>query len=164
MTVSNATVLGGYFNTMQALGDKSISSDAYFEIEGHEDLALLTKQFPWPLLGVGGEIEVPGPMGSMMWQPQQLKTALQGQLGFSETVNGRVQRFLDEVVARGGYFNATVYEGTPDAFHTACKIKKCFFQPDLPDRDWENRSQVTSITGTLFFHYFGQKLPGNIVI
>lgn len=163
MSVSNATVLSGFFNAIQALGDKSVSSDAYFEIEGHEDLALLTKQFPWPVLGVGGEIESPTPMGGVMWQAQQLKTNLQGQIGFSETVNGRVQRFLDDVVAAGGYFNATVYEGTPNAFHRACKIEKCFFQPDLPDRDWDNRSQVTSITGTLFFHYFGKRLPGNIV-
>jgi hypothetical protein len=161
--ISTADILGGFFQSMQAQGDKSISSDAYFEIEGHEDLALLTKQFPWPVLGVSGEIEIPGPLGSLSYQAQQIKTGLQGQVTFSETVNGRVQRFLDAVVAGGGYFNATVYEGTPDAHYGACKIVKCFFQPDLPDRDWENRSQVTNISGTLFFHFYGKRIPGNIV-
>jgi hypothetical protein len=32
---------------------------------------------------------------------------------------------------------------------------------DNPDRDWENRSQVTMVSGTLNFHYFGEKIPGN---
>lgn len=164
MTVSSADVLRGFYNSTRAMGAKSISSDAYFLIDGHEDLGLITKQFPWPVLGVAGEIEVPGPLGMASWQPQQLKTNLQGQITFSETVSGRVQRFLDDVVANKGLFNATVYEGTPDTFTRACKIRDCFFQPDLPDRDWENRSQVTLIAGTLFFHFFGEVLPGNALL
>ena len=164
MTVSSADVLRGFYNSTRAMGAKSISSDAYFLIDGHEDLGLITKQFPWPVLGVAGEIEVPGPLGMASWQPQQLKTNLQGQITFSETVTGRVQRFLDDVVANNGLFNATVYEGTPDTFTRACKIRDCFFQPDLPDRDWENRSQVTTIAGTLFFHFFGEVLPGNALL
>lgn len=158
MSVSNPTILKGFYNAARAMGSKSINSDATFEIAGHEDLALITKQFPWPVLSVGGEIEVATPMGGAMWQPQQLKVHLQGQLSFTETVTGRVQRFLDEVVAKGGLFQATVYEGTPDAFYRACKIVDCFFQADLPDRDWESRSQVTMVNGTLFFHYFGETL------
>jgi hypothetical protein len=38
----------------------------------------------------------------------------------------------------------------------------CFLQFDNPDRDWENRSAATTVSGTLFFHYFGDKIPGNI--
>ena len=163
MTVSNAQVLQGFYNATKAMGAKSVSSDAYFLIDGHEDLGLITKQFPWPVLGVAGEIETPGPMGAASWQPQQLKVNQQGQITFTETVGGRVQRFLDEVIAAGGTFNATVYEGTPDNFARAVRIRDCFFQPDLPDRDWENRSQVTLIAGTLFFHYFGESETGGIV-
>ena len=59
MTVSAGSTLKGVFNNTQALGDKIISSDATFEIEGAEDISLLIKQFPWPELSVGGEIEVP---------------------------------------------------------------------------------------------------------
>ena len=145
------------------MGDKSVNSDAYFEIEGQDDLALLTKQFPFPTLGVTGEIEVASPMGAAMWQPQQLKVNQQGQISFYESVSGRVQKFLEDVVAKGGLFQATVYEGTPDRFHRAYKLRDCFFQPDNPDRDWENRSQITMINGTLFFHFFGEKIPSNIV-
>ena len=163
MSVSSAEYLKGFYNTARALGNKSVNSDAYFEIEGHEDLALLTKQFPFPTLGVAGEIEIAMPMGATMWQEQQLKIAQQGQISFTETVTGRVQKFLEDIVAKGGRFQATVYEGTPDRFSRAYKLRDCFFQPDNPDRDWENRSQVTLINGTLFFHFLGEKILGNIV-
>lgn len=163
MTVSNAEYLKGMFNATRLLGDKSISSDATLEIEGHEDLLLLTKQFPWPEIGPAGEIEVATPIGAAMWQPQQLKVNQQGQLALMETTGGRVQQFMEDVIKTGGKFNATVYEGTPDRFYRAFKLEDCFFQPDNPDRDWENRSQITLITGTMFFHFFGDKIPGNII-
>lgn len=162
MSVSSASYLKGFYNTARAMGSKSISSDAYFEIEGHEDMGMLTKQFPFATLGSAGEIEIAMPMGAAMWQPQQLKINQQGQLGFTETVKGRIQKFLEDVVAGGGLFEATVYEGTPERFYRAYKLRDCFFQPDNPDRDWENRSQVTLINGTLFFHFFGEKIPSNI--
>lgn len=161
MTISANDVLRGLFNAKQAVGTPSINSDAWFEIEGHEDLALNTKQFPWPTVGTSGEIEVPMPMGGMYYEQQQLKTAQQGPITFSETTTGRVMRFMEEIVAKGGKFNATAYEGTPDRFVRAYKLVGCFFQPDQPDRDWENKSQITLINGTLFFNYFGQKIPGN---
>lgn len=164
MAVSSAEYLKGFYNTARALGNKSVSSDAYFEIEGHEHLGLLTKQFPFPTLGSAGEIEIASPMGAGMWQPQQLKVNQQGQLGFTETVIGHIAKFMEDVVANGGLFQATVYEGTPDKFHRAYKLRDCFFQPDNPDRDWENRSQVTLINGTLFFHFFGERIPGNVVV
>lgn len=163
MAVTAAEILKGFYNTARTMGDKAINSDATFEIEGHSDLSLLTKQFPWPELSVGGEIEVPGPLGAGSWQPQQIKVHQQGQISFMETVQGRIQQFLEDVVSKGGRFDATVYEGTPDRFHRAYKLRDCFFQADNPDRDWENRSQIVLINGTLFFHFFGEKLPGNIV-
>jgi hypothetical protein len=162
MSVSSAEYLKGFYNTARAMGDKSISSDAYFEIEGYEHLGLLAKQFPFPTLGPAGEIEIAMPMGAAMWQAQQIKVNQQGQLSFNETVKGHVTEFMEKIVASGGYFQATVYEGTPDRFHRAYKLRDCFFQPDNPDRDVESRSQVTMISGTLFFHYFSEKIPGNI--
>lgn len=161
MTISSNDVLRGYYNAKQAVGAPSINSDAWFEIEGHEDLALNTKQFPWPTVGTFGEIEVPSPMGGMYYEGQQLKTAQQGPITFSETVTGRVMRFMNDIVATGGKFNANVYEGTPDRFVRGYKLVGCFFVPDQTDRDWENRSQITLINGTLFFNYFGQTLAPN---
>lgn len=161
MTVSAVKFLQGHYNAKQAVGAPSINSDATFEIEGHEDLMLNTKQFPWPTLGTAGEIEVAAPMGGMHYELQQLKTAQQGPITFTETVTGRVMRFMEEIVASGGKFNATVYEGTPDRFVRGYKLVGCFFVPDQIDRDWENRAQLTLVNGTLFFNFFGGKLPGN---
>lgn len=161
MTVSSTQVLQGFYNAGKALGTKSINSDATFEIEGHADLLLNTKQFPWPTIGPSGEIEYPTPMGGTAAMPAQLKTYQQGPMTFTETVAGRVMRFMEDVIATGAVFQATVYEGTPDSFARAYKLQDCFFVPDQPDRDWENRTQLTLINGTLHFHFFGKKLPGN---
>lgn len=163
MTISSAAVLKGFYTATKALGTKSINSDAWLDIEGHSDLALLTKQFPWPTLGSQGEIEVATPSGGKTWMAQQINTAQQGPVTFTETIAGRVMKFMEDIVANGGEFNATVYEGTPDKFTRAYKLVGCIFVPDAVDRDWENRSQLTLINGTLFYNYFGDKIPGNSV-
>jgi hypothetical protein len=153
---STAKYLKSLFNATAALGDKVVSSDATFEIVGHEHLTLLVKQFPWPELSAAGEIEVPMPVGSARWQPQQLKVNQQGQVMFMETIQGHVGAFLEEILMQGGRFDAKVYEGTPENYSRVESIYDCFVQLDNPDRDFENRSQIMTISGTLFFHYFGK--------
>jgi hypothetical protein len=37
----------------------------------------------------------------------------------------------------------------------------CFLQLDNPDRNWDNRTEVVTLTGTMFFHYFGEVFVGN---
>lgn len=162
MTVSSAEVLKGFYNTQQAIGTKSVNSDAYLEIEGHEDMGILTKQFPWPTIGPTDVIEVAMPLGGNTAIAQQAKTYQQGPVTFSETVAGRVMRFMKEVVKAGGQFRATAYEGVPERFYRAYRLVGCIFVPDTPDRDWENRSQLTLINGTLHFNWFGDEIPGNI--
>lgn len=164
MTVSAVEFLRGQYNLSRALGDKAIVSDATLVIEGHSDLRLLAKQFPWPECTSQGEIEVPSPMGAAMWQPQQLKLHQQGQLALMETVAGHVHKFTKTIAANKGIFQATVYEGTPERFYRAMKLEDCFWVADNPDRDWESRSQVLIVTGTLFFHFLGKEIPGNIVV
>ena len=162
MTVSTPAFLAQSYGLSKALGDKSVSSDAMFVIKNYEHLRLLCKQFPWPVLSPQGEIEIASPMGSKQFQPQQLGTAKQGQVSFYETVRGDMEKFIDEIAAQGCVFDATVYEGTLERHSRGVKIERCFIQFENPDRDWENRSQVTMISGTLFFHYIGKKVPGNI--
>ncbi len=157
MSVTKPDYLNTLFKTTVAMGDKAVSSDAFFEIEGHEDVGLLIKQFPWPELSPGGEIEIAMPLGSMMFQPQQIKTAQQGQVSIYETVNGHAQDLFENLIAQGAVFNAKVYEGTPENYSRVCKIVKCFMVLDNPDRDWENRSQALMISGTLFYHFFGNQ-------
>lgn len=155
MSVNTGAYLKGLFNSTQAMGDKVISSDAFFEIEGHEELGLLIKQFPWPELSSAGEIEVPMPMGAAKWQPQQVKINQQGGITLMETKAGHIQKFLEDILQTGGRFNAKVYEGEPGNFTRSAPIRDCFLQLDNPDRDWENRAQIMLVSGTLFFHYFG---------
>lgn len=154
---STAKYLKSLFNATAALGDKVVSSDATFEIVGYEHLTLLVKQFPYPELSTAGEIEVPMPLGSARWQAQQLKPNQQGQITFMETIQGHIGQFLEEIVDQGGIFDAYVYEGTPENYTRKEAIHSCFVQLDNPDRDFENRSQIMTISGTLFFHYFGKE-------
>lgn len=152
------------YNAVRAMGAKAINCDSYLEIDGHETLGVLIKQFPWPVLGPGGEIESGGPGGLGMWNPQVLKVNKQGQMVIYETVSGSVQRFLNDVVRDGdGIFQAVVYEGNPQKFHRAYKMVDCLFVPEDTERDVENRSQVTTISGMLFYHFFGEEIPGNIL-
>lgn len=157
MTVSNEAYLKSVFDSTVALGDKVVSSDAQFVIEGHENLSLLMKQFPWPILSSQGEIEVPGPAGSKTWQAQQIATAIQGPFSSFETAAGQIQDMLKAINDNGGYFNARVYEGTPENPKRSARLKKCFLVLDQVDRDFENRAQLMMISGTIHYHYHGEK-------
>jgi hypothetical protein len=152
MTISTAQLLKGFHDTTKALGAKVINSDFALEIEGFENYWLLAKQCPWPEISTAGEIEVPAPLGSAMWEAQQLKTNQQGAITLMETVAGSIDNLLIELIAGGG---------TPQKYLRAKRITDAFLQIDNPDRDWENRSQVLTFTGTMFFHYYGEVIAGN---
>ena len=161
MTVSTQQILKGHYDATRAAGDKAINSDFAFEIEGFEQNWLLCKQAPWPELTTQGEIEVPSPLGGTLWQQQQLKVAMQGPISMFETTAGTVDKMMLDLIRRGGFFNAKVYEGTPLKYLRAKHIVDCFIQLDTPDRDWENRSQPLTFSGTLFYHFFGEVIDGN---
>lgn len=161
MTISALSYLKGMYGSARAMGDKAVSSDGALEIEGFEGMWLLTKQFPWPVTSSQGEIEIPMPMGSNSAQPQQAKTYHQGQVTFFETTANHVSSMMLDMLKSGGRFNAKVYEGTPESFVRAKPLRDCFLVLDDADRDWENRSQVLTISGTIHYHYFGDDLPGN---
>lgn len=161
MTVSTPQYLKGFSESTRALGRKAINSDFTIEIEGYEGMFLLTKQCPWPVLTTGGEIEVPTPLGSTVWEAQQVKTAQQGAISFMETAAGDIDQMLVDLIKDGGYFNAKIYEGTPKKYLRYKRIEDCFIQLDPVDRDWENRSQVLTFSGTMFYHYYGDVTEGN---
>lgn len=163
MTVTSPAYLKSFYDGTRAMGDKAVVSDAAFEIEGFEGIWLLSPQFPTPELSSGGEIEVPTPLGAASWQPQQVKVHQQGSITLMETTAGHIGNTMMSLLTGGsqGRFNAKVYEGTPDRFYRAYRLVDCFLQLENPDRNWEDRSQVLKITGTLFFHYFGEVIPGN---
>lgn len=164
MTVNNADFLKASYNAQRLLGDKAVASDATLVPEGFESMALLIKQFPWPILTTQGEIEVPMPMGAAAWQPSQVKINQQGAIQIMETVAGQAHDFAEALCARGGRFQCSVYEGTPDRFYRGFKLVDAFIQLDNPDRDFESRQQILLISGTLFFHYFGDRISGNVPV
>lgn len=161
MAINKSAYLRELYQSTKALGEKVISSDFTMEIEGHEGKYLLCKQAPWPENSSQGEIEIPGPVGMTHYEAQQIKTAHQGQVSFYETTAGDIDKLLIDVIAGGGYFNAKIYEGTPDKYLRYKRIIDCFLQIDDPDRDWENRSQPLMFSGTMFYQYFGEVVEGN---
>ncbi len=161
MTVSIPAYMKGFYDSTRAMGAKVVSSDFTLEIEGFEQNYLLCKQAPWPELSPAGEIESYSPLGGKMFQPQQVEFAQQGQVSMMETVAGNIDNMMIDLITKGGTFNAKVYEGTPQKFLRAKRIVDCFIQLDAPDRDWENRSQILIFSGTMFYHFFGEVIPGN---
>lgn len=161
MTVSSGNYLKGFYDQTKAMGDKVVNSDFTLEIEGFEQNYLLARQCPWPVVAPQGEIEVPTPLGAAAWQPQQIRVHHQGQISLMEVTAGSVDQMLVDLIANGGTFNAKIYEGTPQKYLRYKRIEDCFVQIDDPDRDWENRSQILTFSGTMFFHYFGEVVEGN---
>ncbi|WMC11761.1 hypothetical protein PU634_05180 [Oceanimonas pelagia] len=161
MTVSNKSYLKGYYDRTKALGRKVVNSDFTLEIEGFEGMFLLAPQCPWPVTTVAGEISVPTPLGVEAWEPQQVKAAKQGQVRFMETVDAPIDQMLVELITQGGTFNAKIYEGTPEKHLRYKRIIDAFIQVDDADRDWENRSQLLTFSGTMFYHYYGEVVNGN---
>lgn len=161
MTVSTGSYLKGYHDKTRSMGRKAINSDFTIEIEGFEHVYLLTKQCPWPELSSAGEIAVATPLGAEVWQAQQAKVNQQGQVTFYETVAGDIDQLMADMLARGDHFNAKIYEGTPTKYIRYKRIEDCFLQIDPTDRDWENRSQVLTFSGTMFYHYYGEIVEGN---
>lgn len=162
MTVSTGAFMAQSYGLVKALGNKSVNSDAMFVIDGYEQLRLLIKQFPWPVLSPGDAVEIATPMGGTAGQPSQVKTFLEGQVQIYETVRGDVDAFTRSILAQGGVFNASVYEGTMERYSRGVKIVNAWLTFDPVDRDWENRTQATVISGSLKYHYFGEAIPGNI--
>ena len=168
MAVSNASYLKNFYDATVAHGAKVISSDFSLEIEGYEDYYILCKQAPWPELSPQGEIEIPSVLGSSFFQPQQIKVSQQGQISFYETVAGDIDNLLLELIAASGSyagargtFNCKIYEGTPTKYLRYKRLIDCFIQLDAADRDWENRTQPLTLSGTMFYHYFGETVEGN---
>ncbi|MGL4735695.1 MAG: hypothetical protein ACRCWB_11580 [Enterovibrio sp.] len=161
MAISKNGFLKSYHDRTNVLGAKKINSDFTFEIEGFEGMYLLAPQCPDPVVTVAGEISVPTPLGVETFIPQQVKPAKQGQVRFMETIDSPIDDMLVKLIENGGTFNAKIYEGTPDKYLHYKRIVDCFLQIDDGDRDWENRSQLFTVSGTMFYHYFGEVVQGN---
>ena len=165
MANSSALYLKNLYDKIRGTGRKAITSDYTLEIEGHEGSYLLCKQVPLALIKSAGEIEVFGPLGMKMYERQQNEIAFTGSLAFYETTQGTTEKMLEDIIANsgedGGWFNCKVYHGVPSKHIGGRRYQDCFFVPDNPETDVESRGQVLMITGSMFGHYFGEKIPAN---
>ncbi|HNC04345.1 MAG TPA: hypothetical protein PLY05_13460 [Agitococcus sp.] len=158
MSVSPADLLAKNYKAAQALGQKEAQCDAYFEIEGFENLKFLAKTFPRPILASAGVIESYTPNGVKVQQPQQLQVAQSHEVSFYATKGGAVEKALMQLNNNGGTFQATVHLGQVDSPYASYQLTDCFLAEISPlDQDVEGVGQHVMISGTLYYHYFGER-------
>ena len=158
MSVSPADLLAKNYKAAQALGQKEAQCDAYFEIEGFENLKFLAKTFPRPILASAGVIESYTPNGVKVQQPQQLQVAQSHEVSFYATKGGAVEKALMQLNNNGGTFRATVHLGQVDSPYASYQLTDCFLAEISPlDQDVEGVGQHVMISGTLYYHYFGER-------
>lgn len=158
MSVSPADLLAKNYKTAQALGQKEAQCDAYFEIEGYENLKFLAKTFPRPVLASAGTLESYLPNGVKVQQPQQLQVAQTHEVSFYVTKGGQVEKALNALNNSGGIFQATVHLGRVDKPYASYPLTDCFIAEISPlDQDIEGVGQHVMMSGTLYYHYFGER-------
>jgi len=158
MSVSPADLLAKNYKAAQALGQKEAQCDAYFEIEGFENLKFLAKTFPRPILASAGVIESYTPNGVKVQQPQPLQVAQSHEVSFYATKGGAVEKALMQLNNNGGTFQATVHLGQVDNPYASYQLTDCFLAEISPlDQDVEGVGQHVMISGTLYYHYFGER-------
>jgi hypothetical protein len=158
---SSLAYLQSQFAVSKALGDRSLQSDALMVIDGFEFLTMLLKDFVWPVVSTAGEVEIWLPNGQRALQQQQIETAFTGNVVIMETSSGIAEEALAQLA--GQNFDATVYEGNALSYTRGAFIRQCFFKVEPAERSFEGRSQVTQYNCEMSYHYFGERLPGNLV-
>lgn len=157
MAVSTEAYLAKQFKAAQALGEKETKSDAYFEIVGHEHIAILAKTFPRPTLSPQGVIESFLPNGIKMTRPQQLAVAQSKPITFYLTKDGAVEDVFKAINDAGGFFDAWVHLGEFDSPYASYKLRLCSFSEGEADQDTEAVSENSMLSGTLNYHYIGER-------
>lgn len=162
MAVSSTNTLQNIHSQIGAMAQKTMNSDFTVEIAGFPNITLLFKQAPWAVLTTGEAVEVALPMGLTGWMSSNVTYNQQGPFSMYETEDGMIDNFLLALLLEGGVFDCTVYNGTKDRFTRAKRYSGCRLNAETVDRDWENRTQPMMISGTMYFHYSGEDIAGNV--
>ncbi len=162
MAVSTGSYMKGFQETTRTLGHKATADEFTMEIKGFEHTYLLVKTQFWPELSVGETIEIPTVLGSKMVQPAQVNFTFQKSIALQETNAGVISKMLVELLCNGGTFDAKVYHGTPQNFVEAREIIECHLVLEMPETDFENRTQPLLFTGQIAGHYYGETITGNV--
>lgn len=161
MAVNSAETLSGIRNQQGAADPTALNSDFYLVIDGFESIAIRCNQAPWAVLTPGEPVEVPGPMGTKTQIPSQVNTAQSGAIAFTETTTGQIDNALIAMLLNGGTWNATIYEGDEDKNTRGKVYENCYINCEPIDRMWENRTSPLTVSGTLYYHYYGEIVEGN---
>lgn len=153
MTVNSNALLSQTYHSVTDLGRKASVGDAVLVIDGHEEIQLLFKQFPWAVATVKDAMETFGPNGQLIKQPQNTKTAFEGPVGIYEVIGGKSNAHLLAMIESGAQFNATAYHGRPHEYTEKQRLEGAFLVMDVADRDWETDAPLL-LQGTLHYHYF----------
>ena len=163
MALQSGGFLKQHHNIRQTMGADATNSDATLVIDGFENMFIKAKSFPDPSSGIGGNIEVAMPLGNIYYKPQQAKTAFNGSASFIETEDRAIQAMFDQIRQNGGYFDAWLYHGTPDAFVNRKRLVKCFFEQAAPtQRDFQSNTEILLLEGDISGNYFGEMESGNV--
>lgn len=163
MALSSGQFLKGHHNLRHVMGAEATNSDACLVVDGYENFFIKIKAFPDPTLQVNEAVEIPMPLGDINYKPGQAKTGFSGSASFVETETRDVEQMLHEIkYEKGGYFNAWLYQGTPDFFVNRKRLIKCFFTQSAPvQRDFSSNTEILLIEGDIYGHYFGEIEEGN---
>jgi len=163
MSVASIKSAKASYDATRALGSTAVSSDFTLNIDGYENSYLLITQAPHMLLGPGEAIDVPDPGGLFHREPSQIKIAGDGQCTIKETVAGHAEDMLLDMLMSGKQFmfDCWLKDGAdPNFYRYKWRYRHCFFIPEVTQRDWANRAEIFSRSGTLYFHYFGEREQG----
>ena len=159
--LSRSTHGKNVYNLAKAIGDRVISSDAVFVIDGLEAYYQLFTNFPMPYESSGEPVEIPLPSGYKKWQKSQGEKHQQGGITIGETVAGDAANLMKELLSRGGEFNAKIYEGNPEEHLKYYQLYGCIIKLDVGERALESTTEPTTLTGNLHYHYFGEIIEGD---
>lgn len=156
MALSIGTYMEKIHDTIVANGDPAMSSDGKLVIDGYENFSSKLKAFPWPTISPGEAVEVPTELGGAYWVNSQSKFNQQGSITLQETVVGGMQKDMLKLISEGGYFNGWVYEGNQEHWYSRLRIKRATINLEPGERDWENRTQILTLTGQISYMFFGE--------
>lgn len=143
------------YEAIKQQGSPLLACQGMFVPDGMENMRFLIKSGIRPIVSNGDPAEVQyagGYTGIVAGIPN---TKFSGSVQIIETEAGHVQNFAEWVVANGGMFDATYYDGRIDSFTRAYRLENVALRFEPSEFDTESRSQVTVITGQIDYNYFG---------
>lgn len=84
------------------------------------------------------------------------KNYFEGSLSVLETENGHVQMFAEAIMANKGVIDCDYYDGRPDSYTAVYELTNCLIRLEPSDMTADSRSQVTTISGSISYSYFGR--------